>query len=140
MAVRHLRASLAANDAVGFAPFVAMSRYRLAAALRARARPTDNDEAVALLAAADSAADRMGMTPLRNQIANLSGQLSDGGVLSRREAEIAELVASGLTNRQVAAAAHISERTVESHVQHILAKLEFTSRSQIAAWVARRSR
>ena len=61
-------------------------------------------------------------------------------MLSRRETEIAELVATGLTNRQVAAATHISERTVESHVQHILAKLGFTSRSQIAAWAARRTR
>ncbi|WP_312858202.1 response regulator transcription factor [Pseudonocardia pini] len=43
-----------------------------------------------------------------------------------------------LTHRQIAAAAHISERTVETHVQHVLAKLGFTGRSQIAAWVARR--
>lgn len=62
----------------------------------------------------------------------------DGGPLSRREAEIAELVGRGLTNRQIAAAAHISERTVETHVQHVLAKLGFSGRSQIAAWVATR--
>jgi DNA-binding NarL/FixJ family response regulator len=117
-----------------------MSRFRLAAALRARAKPGDTDEAVALLAAADSAAERMGMVPLRAQIADLAAQLRDGGVLSRRETEIAALVADGLTNKQAAAAAHISERTVESHVQHIMAKLGFTSRSQIAAWAARRSR
>ena len=49
------------------------------------------------------------------------------------------LVARGLTNRQIAAGTHISERTVETHVQHILAKLGFSSRSQIAAWVARRT-
>ena len=138
--MRHLRAAITANEAVGFAPFVAMSRFRLATALRARARRGDDDEAVALLAAADSAAERMGMQPLRDQVAALSGQLRDGGVLSRREAEIAELVAGGLTNKQVAATAHISERTVESHVQHILAKLGFTSRSQIAVWVSRRGR
>ena len=140
VAVRHLRAAITTNDAVGFAPFVAMSRFRLAAALRARARRGDDDEAVALLAAADSAAERMGMQPLRDQVAALSRQLRDGGVLSRRETEIAELVAGGLTNKQVAATAHISERTVESHVQHILAKLGFTSRSQIAVWVSRRGR
>ena len=140
VAVRHLRSAITANESVGFAPFAAMSRFRLAAALRARAKPGDTDEAVALLAAADSTAERMGMAPLRTQIADLSTQLRDGGVLSRRETEIAQLVADGLTNKQAAAAAHISERTVESHVQHILAKLGFTSRSQIAAWAARRGR
>jgi DNA-binding CsgD family transcriptional regulator len=140
LAVRHLRSAITANEAAGLAPFAAMSRFRLAAALRARAKPGDTDEAVALLAAADSAAERMGMVPLRAQIADLAAQLRDGGVLSRRETEIAALVADGLTNKQAAAAAHISERTVESHVQHIMAKLGFTSRSQIAAWAARRSR
>jgi DNA-binding CsgD family transcriptional regulator len=138
-AVRHLRSAVTANEAAGLAPFAAMARFRLAAALRARGRPTDNDEALPLLVAAGTAAKRMGMAPLQSQIAQLSGALRDGGVLSRREAEIAELVANGLTNRQIAAAAHISERTVESHVQHILAKLGFTSRSQIAAWGARRN-
>ncbi|MFC4943823.1 helix-turn-helix transcriptional regulator [Pseudonocardia sp. GCM10023141] len=138
-AVRHLRAAIIANEAVGFVPFAAMSRYRLAAALRARGRPADSDEAVALLAAADTVADRIGMAPLRAQIARLAGQVRDGGVLTHRETEIAELVGRGLTNRQVAASTHISERTVESHVQHILAKLGFSSRSQIAAWSARRT-
>ena len=64
--------------------------------------------------------------------------LRDGGVLSPRETEIAQLVGHGLTNRQIAATAHISERTVETHVQHVLAKLGFTGRTQIAAWAARR--
>jgi DNA-binding NarL/FixJ family response regulator len=45
-------------------------------------------------------------------------------------------VARGLSNRQIAAAAHISERTVESHVQHVLDKLGFTNRTQVAAWYA----
>jgi DNA-binding NarL/FixJ family response regulator len=45
-------------------------------------------------------------------------------------------VGRGLSNRQIAAASHISERTVESHVQHILDKLGFANRTQVAAWVA----
>jgi non-specific serine/threonine protein kinase len=45
-----------------------------------------------------------------------------------------------MTNRYAAAAAHVSERTVEGHVQHIGAELGFTNRSQIAAWVTRRAR
>ena len=39
-AVRHLRAAVAANETAGLAPFAAMARFRLAAALRARGRPT----------------------------------------------------------------------------------------------------
>ena len=47
---------------------------------------------------------------------------------------IAALVAKGLTNLQIAEAAHISNRTAENHVQHILTKLGFQNRSQIAVW------
>ena len=57
--------------------------------------------------------------------------------LSRREDEVAKLVADGLTNRQIATRLVISERTAETHVQHILTKLGFTTRSQIAAWSVR---
>ena len=62
----------------------------------------------------------------------------DGSVLTRREAEIAALVARGLTNRQIAQRLVISEGTAANHVQHILNKLGFDSRAQIAAWAARR--
>jgi predicted ATPase/DNA-binding CsgD family transcriptional regulator len=56
--------------------------------------------------------------------------------LSRRETEIAELVARGMSNKEIAGSLVISQRTAETHVEHILAKLGFTSRTQIAAWVA----
>lgn len=58
------------------------------------------------------------------------------GGLSRRELEVARLVATGMSNRAIAAKLFLSERTVESHLDHILTKLEFTSRAQLAAWVA----
>jgi len=54
--------------------------------------------------------------------------------LSPREREVAGLVARGLTNRQIADKLMIGERTVDTHVQGILAKLGFESRTQIAAW------
>lgn len=63
----------------------------------------------------------------------------DTGGLSRRELEVADLVAAGLTDREIAARLVISQRTAESHVQHILAKLGFRSRAQIAAWKATRT-
>jgi DNA-binding CsgD family transcriptional regulator len=56
-------------------------------------------------------------------------------VLSARETEIAALIAEGLGNPAIAARLVLSRRTVEGHVQRILAKLGFRSRSQIAVWV-----
>ncbi|GAA3201712.1 ATP-binding protein [Actinocorallia longicatena] len=58
-------------------------------------------------------------------------------VLTHRQQEIAELVAGGLSNREIAERLVISKRTVDSHVEHILDKLGFGSRAQVAAWVAR---
>jgi DNA-binding NarL/FixJ family response regulator len=63
-----------------------------------------------------------------------------GGVvepLTRRESEIARVVAEGRTNREIAAQLSLSVRTVESHVDRVLGKLDFHTRSQLAAWVAR---
>jgi len=57
--------------------------------------------------------------------------------LSQREEEVARLVAQGLSNREIGKRLFISERTVDSHVEHILNKLEFTSRTQIAAWAVK---
>lgn len=56
-------------------------------------------------------------------------------VLTRREQEVAELVAEGRSNKEIAEALVISPRTAENHVDHILTKLGFTSRVQVAAWV-----
>jgi predicted ATPase/DNA-binding CsgD family transcriptional regulator len=57
--------------------------------------------------------------------------------LTRRQREIAALIAQGLSNQQIASRLVISRRTAEGHVENILMKLGFTSRSQIAAWYAR---
>jgi ATP/maltotriose-dependent transcriptional regulator MalT len=54
--------------------------------------------------------------------------------LSEREYTIATLLAEGKTNREIAQMLIIGERTVETHVSNILAKLAFTSRKQIASW------
>lgn len=57
------------------------------------------------------------------------------GTLTKREHQVADLVAQGLSNKQIAAKLVISQRTAQSHVEHILTKLGFTSRAQIAAWI-----
>lgn len=58
--------------------------------------------------------------------------------LTRREKEIAGLVAQGLSNKEIAARLVVSERTAESHILNILNKLGFNSRAQIASWSAAR--
>jgi DNA-binding NarL/FixJ family response regulator len=64
----------------------------------------------------------------------------DESPLTPREMEIARLVAQGMSNRAIAAALVIAQRTAEGHVEHILSKLGFSSRVQIAAWVGRHDR
>jgi non-specific serine/threonine protein kinase len=54
--------------------------------------------------------------------------------LTRRETEVAALAARGLTNRDIAAQLFLSVRTVEVHVDHVLTKLGFHTRTQLAAW------
>jgi non-specific serine/threonine protein kinase len=49
---------------------------------------------------------------------------------------VVTLVAAGLSNPQIAKALVISRETAAVHVKHVLAKLGFTSRAQIAAWAA----
>jgi len=56
--------------------------------------------------------------------------------LTRREHEVAVLVAQGLSNREIAARLVISQRTAEGHVERVLAKLGFRARAQIASWIA----
>ena len=54
--------------------------------------------------------------------------------LTKREREVAAYVAEGLTNRDIADRLVISDRTVESHVEHIRNKLGVRSRAQVATW------
>jgi non-specific serine/threonine protein kinase len=56
--------------------------------------------------------------------------------LTRRERQVAELITHGLSNREIATRLVISQRTAESHVEHILTKLGCATRTQIAVWVA----
>ena len=52
---------------------------------------------------------------------------------------MAELVAQGLTNREIAAALHLSERTIENHTSHVLHRLDLRNRAEVTAWVLSRA-
>jgi DNA-binding NarL/FixJ family response regulator len=77
-----------------------------------------------------------GRTTVPRLGAHRAARTANTGGLSRRELEIARLVATGLTNRAIAERLFLAERTVESHVDHILNKLDFRSRAQLAAWIS----
>ena len=59
--------------------------------------------------------------------------------LSTRELEVVRLVAEGLANKAIASRLHLSVRTVETHVGHILTKTGLDNRAQLATWVAKRN-
>lgn len=141
VAVEHLRTAVVANAAAGLPPCTAESRCRLAELLHERDEPGDRDEAATAATEARAVAHRIGMRPVAARADAVLARLqprADGDPLSRREREVVALVAEGLTNRQIAARLHIAERTAENHVQHVLTKLGFHTRSQIAAWATAR--
>jgi DNA-binding CsgD family transcriptional regulator len=126
--------SCAANGARGYGVEAA---FELAVGLLRRDAPGDRDQALVLLDQTSPEAERLEMAPFIRRIAGLRAELpatDPGSPLSRREQEVAQLVARGLTNRQIAEELFVSERTAENHVQHILAKLGLSNRTQIATW------
>jgi non-specific serine/threonine protein kinase len=82
-------------------------------------------------------ADAIGAA-LREGSGVTSAEPPDRSGLTRREVEIASMVAAGMTNRQIAQKLFIAERTAEGHVERIRNKLGFRSRSQVAAWAAQK--
>lgn len=80
-------------------------------------------------------ADATGEKPRPAPAAEPEEQVTPLGVLTRRQRQVAVLVAEGLSNRQIADQLVISKRTADAHVEQILTKLGFSSRAQIAALV-----
>lgn len=138
-AVAALGAALRTAQDSGAAGYAVEAAHGLAVALARRGRPEDRRRAQAVAHDAHRRAVALGMEPFRAGLAELAAPPDAGpGTLTRREDEVARCVARGRTNREIAAELVISERTAENHVQHILAKLGFANRSQVAAWVATR--
>ena len=125
------------SDRSGASACLAEALHHQATALAARAGPGDREWARQLAAESDRLVRALGMTAFTAASAALLRRLGPGdGGLSAREVEVAALVADGLSNREIAARLVISERTAGNHVAHILGKLGFTSRGQIAGWMS----
>ncbi len=140
-AVPDLEDALRRCHDAGAAGYAVEAGYGLASALARRGGPDDRRRALALVKQYGPAAAKLSMAPLRAALAELTDDLAGRAgpaALTRREHEVAGCVARGLTNREIATKLHISERTAENHVQHILTKLGFANRSQIAAWATAR--
>ncbi|HEX5506271.1 MAG TPA: LuxR C-terminal-related transcriptional regulator, partial [Thermomicrobiales bacterium] len=75
-----------------------------------------------------------GLFPAPPRPTALQAAKRDFDGVTARQREVAALIAGGRSNREIAAALNLGERTVESHVTAILATLGFAARSQIAAW------
>jgi DNA-binding CsgD family transcriptional regulator len=125
---RHLAEAVRMEERIGAVPFVAQAQLAHAAALQARGRPGDRTRAQRLAEQATATARRLGARRVVDAARKLAG---DG--LTAREREIAHLVADGMPNRAIAGKLVLSERTVETHVRNVLAKLGLTNRTQLAA-------
>jgi DNA-binding CsgD family transcriptional regulator len=99
----------------------------------------DKDAAEMELDAARRVFQELGATPdlLRIEALSRRAEARDAGGLSPREVEVLRLVATGRTNRAIAAELFISERTVERHVSNIFAKLDLSSRAAATAYAYR---
>jgi two-component system nitrate/nitrite response regulator NarL len=72
---------------------------------------------------------------LMRRVGALASGRSSGGVLTSREAEIAELIEAGLSNKEIATRLHIELATVKNHVHRVLEKLNVARRAEVAALV-----
>ncbi|MCK9896847.1 helix-turn-helix transcriptional regulator [Frankia sp. AgB32] len=129
-----LRGAIAADLALGARPYVVLSQLALADVLRRRG---DADAAVPIASAAATQARRLDMPgPLARAdrlLTTLAATRRAVDPLTAREHEVAALLAKAQSNRQIAAALVLSERTVESHVRNILAKLGCANRAELLA-------
>jgi len=112
---------------------------------------TDRDAGIALLTAAGTQGAQCGAPRVADEarlaLRRAGVRVGQGGAraagnqglgsLSAREREIAELVADGLTNREIGARLFLSEKTIETHLTRVFQKLGLRSRTQVAAEIAR---
>lgn len=94
----------------------------------------DEDGAARAFETAEAIFDRLGAAADAQLIRGLRGRATLPGGLSAREVEVLRLVASGLTNRRMAAELILSEKTIARHVSNIFTKIDVRSRAAATAW------
>jgi DNA-binding NarL/FixJ family response regulator len=108
------------------------------ASLQAAARAMSLEQIVELGRTAVGDAGDVSVDAETDEGAVLPGTEPRADPLTRREGEVAALVARGLTDRQIAVELVIAEGTVGVHLERIFSKLELRSRAQLAVWVVER--
>jgi DNA-binding CsgD family transcriptional regulator/tetratricopeptide (TPR) repeat protein len=142
-AERHFESALAMNFRQGASPALTHTRVRYASMRLARNADGDREGASVLLEDARAAAAGMGMGALTERIDALQRSIGQAVApvcpagLSAREAQVLELVASGLGNREIAKRLFLSPNTVANHIRAILAKTESANRTEAAAFAIR---
>lgn len=138
-ALAHYRNATAMNLRVNARPHLALSRLGHAQALVALGVSRDPETDASLADVRDLAAAEFERLDMPGPLATARAlKTHDTSPLTPRENEVAALVAQSMTNREIAARLFLSERTIESHIRSILAKLNFTRRTEIVTWVVRR--
>ncbi len=142
-ALRHYRDAVAMNQRVGARPHTALARLGWARTLLTARLATDPETGATPEALLSSAAAELERLDMPGPLALARGRGAAAGEpapspLTPREDEIAALVAQALSNREIAGRLFLSERTVETHVRHVLGKLDLTTRTEIAMWEVRR--
>jgi len=138
----HYQLALVVSQRIGYRPEVVLSHLELAELLLHHF-PDERHLARTHLHSAVSEFSALRMQPyLARANARLEAVRDEApeqftaGVLTHRERDVAGLIAGARSNRQIASELVISEGTVEVHVKHILSKLGFRSRSQVAVWAS----
>ena len=138
-ALAHYRAATAMNLRVNARPHLALSRLGHAQALLALGGSHDPETDASVDQLRDLATAEFERLDMPGPLATARTlKTHDSSPLTARENEVAALVAQSLTNREIASRLFLSERTIESHIRNILAKLNFTRRTEIVTWVGRR--
>jgi predicted ATPase/DNA-binding CsgD family transcriptional regulator len=121
-----------------FLPALTPLRQACEATVRAALGSAGYDVSYAAGAAMDSGAAIAFALEEKPAGGKQTGPVNDPGParLTKREQQVAELVATGLTNQEIATKLVLSRRTVEGHVERALTKLGFSSRTQLAVWVS----
>jgi non-specific serine/threonine protein kinase len=135
-AAEHLQAETGVRLIPQMEPLLSQARQTIVTSLGARALESEA-ETGRMLPRAEAIAYGLGEKALRPGAPSTTNANSP---LSKRELEVARLVAGGLSNKEIGSRLFLSERTGETHVSKILNRLGINSRVEIASWVAQEPR